>query len=200
MYGIFLDIETTGLNAAVHCPIDIACKIVDLTSGVINAEYQSIVKQSRDVWDRKDASSIEVNGFTWDEVCLGKEPEVVSREIVSLFGKIPIQRGGAMFICQNPSFDRGFFNQLVDVYTQEKLNWPYHWLDFASMFWAVGVLKAKREGTAIPENISLSKNDIAQAYGLPIESCPHRAMKGVDHLILCYQTVLEVDFKPKMQT
>lgn len=194
MYGIFLDIETTGLNAAVHRPIDIAFKIIDLSTGFLKGEYQSVVKQSLDIWEKKDSSSIKVNGFTYEEISRGKDPQVVGTEIKDLFEKAQIQRGAAMFICQNPSFDRGFFNQLIDVYTQERLNWPYHWLDFASMYWTMIVLKAKREGGMIPEKISLSKNDIAIAYNLPVESNPHRALNGVNHLILCYQAVLGVNF------
>lgn len=195
MYGIFLDIETTGLNAIFHRPIDIACKIVDLSKGIIKVEYQSVVKQTLEVWDRKDPSSIQVNGFTWDEVSKGKDPATVGAEITAIFQKMGIQRGSSVFICQNPSFDRSFFNQLIDVYTQEDLNWPYHWLDFASMYWATVVQKAKQEGREVPEKISLSKNDIALAYNLPKESSPHRAINGVNHLILCYQTLFGVDFK-----
>lgn len=99
-------------------------------------------------------------------------------------------RGSAVFICQNPAFDRGFFNLLVDVYVQELLNWPYHWLDLASMFWANIFVKARNSGIPLPDKISLSKNDIAKYYDLPPEENPHKAMRGVDHLILCYRKVL----------
>lgn len=190
MLGIFLDIETTGLNPLRHHPINIAFKILDLTTGQFIDSYQSIIRQPHDAWDKKDPTSIEVNGFTWEEISSGKDPDNVGNEIISLFNEKGIQRGKAVFICQNPAFDRGFFNQLVDVYVQELLNWPYHWLDLASMFWATLAMKAKIEGVPLPEKVSFSKNDIASYHGLPPEESPHRAMGGVDHLIMCYKKVI----------
>lgn len=194
MYGIFLDIETTGLNAIVHRPIDIACKIVDFSTGNFRGSYECVIKQSIEVWTAKDPASIEVNGYTWEMISLGKEAALVGQEIVDLFTAYKIQRGAAVFICQNPSFDRAFFNQLVDVYTQERLNWPYHWLDFASMYWTKLVQATLEKGEALPEKISVSKDDIARAYRLEPEATPHRAMQGVDHLILCYQAVFGIRF------
>lgn len=191
MLGIFLDIETTGLNPFKHVPIEVAFTILNLSSGHLIAHYSSVIKQSREIWDQRDTNSIEVNGFTWEEVTNGKEPNIVGQEITSLLSSLNgIQRGSAVFICQNPSFDRSFFNQLVDVYTQESLNWPYHWLDFASMYWALHVSQLRQLSISFPEKISLSKNDIATTYNLPIEATPHRAMNGVEHLISCYQLVV----------
>lgn len=194
MYGIFLDIETTGLNPAVHCPIDIACKIVDLTKGTLEGQYQSIVAQPMEEWEKRDLASIEINGFSWQELASGKPPAVIGQELIAWFGTFPIQRGSAVFICQNPAFDRGFFNKFIDVYVQERLNWPYHWLDLASMFWALFVRNTLAAGQSLPEAISLSKNAIAKIYNIPEEELPHRAMKGVDHLIACYQAVLQTTF------
>lgn len=186
MLGIFLDTETTGLDYSVFRPIEIACKIVNLTNDKPVAEYQSVIQQSRQDWDLRDPTSIEVNGFTWDEVQRGENPAVVKEVIVSLFEQHRIKRGEAFFICQNPSFDRGFFNQIVPVSLQRELDWPYHWLDLASMYWAVRVLKAKAAAEAIPEKITVSKNEIAVYCGLPKEEAPHRAMNGVNHLMSCY--------------
>lgn len=194
MYGIFLDIETTGLNPSVHAPIDIACRVVDLTTGKFEGHYQSIVAQPIEAWDKRDPASIEINGFTWDELVQGKPPSIIGQELIQWFESFPIQRGSAVFICQNPAFDRSFFNQFIDVYVQERLNWPYHWLDLASMFWAVFVRQTFAAGQKLPEAMSLSKNEIAKKYHLPEEQGPHRAMKGVDHLITCYQAVLETTF------
>jgi DNA polymerase-3 subunit epsilon/oligoribonuclease len=194
MYGIFLDIETTGLDPGVHAPIDIACTIVDLTKGTFEGQYQSVVAQPAEVWEKRDPVSIEINGFTWDEIVRGKQTATIGQELIAWFATFPIQRGSAVFICQNPAFDRAFFNQFVDVYLQERLNWPYHWLDLASMFWAVFARKTFAAGQALPETISLSKNEIAKRYNIPEEQGPHRAMKGVDHLMLCYQAVLETVF------
>lgn len=195
MRAIFLDIETTGLDASKHRPIDIGLKIVHVNSGCYTASYQSILKIAPEAWALRDPVSIDINGFTWEQICTGKEVSNVGKEIITLFTEQGIQRGQAVFICQNPAFDRGFFNQIIDVYTQERLNWPYHWLDLASMFWALLVQKSKQENIPFPEQIVISKNEIAKKYNLPPEAEPHRAIKGVEHLIQCYEAVLGVNFK-----
>lgn len=190
MRAIFLDVETSGLDAFRHRALEIAFKVIDLQTGEEQLTYHSIVRQPLEVWERRDPSSVKVNGFTWDKVLQGKEEHVVGQEIVSLFRQLGIERGKAVYICQNPSFDRGFFGQLVDVYTQEQHHWPYHWLDFASMYWALKMKKIGLEQQLVPSEMCLSKNAIAQQYQLPTESCPHCALNGVEHLILCYRTVI----------
>jgi oligoribonuclease len=194
MRAIFLDIETTGLDPKKHHILDIAFKFIDISSGEIQAVWESIVKQPPEVWAMRDLNSIKINGFTWEKVMQGKEISEVSKEILSLLSKFQIERGNTVFICQNPSFDRSFFSQLIDVYTQEKLNWPYHWLDFASMYWTVLFQKCQIQGSPFPQQLNLSKNEIAKTFHLEPESIPHRAMKGVEHLIQCYEALLGVQF------
>ena len=195
MLAIFLDIETTGLDPNRHVPIDIAFQVVDVTTGQIRGSYNQVVKQERDAWERHDPVSIIVNGYTWEQLLQGKDPQVIHKEIISMLNGIGIKRGNAVFLCQNPAFDRSFFAQIVDVYTQERLNWPYHWLDLASMYWAMLFQKNRTQGMPFPETLNLSKNEIARTYGLAPEADPHRAMNGVKHLILCYQAVLGVKFQ-----
>lgn len=190
MLGIFLDIETTGLNSSRHSPIDIAIKVIQFSDYKMLGEFQSIISLTPDAWEKCDPMSLEINGFTWEKTQQGKTPDTIGKEIIAFLTSLRVQRGSSVFICQNPAFDRGFFNQLVDVYVQELLNWPYHWLDLASMYWAMQTAKLKEEGKSLPEKISLSKNEIAKAYGIPPEVTPHQAMGGVDHLIQCYRAVL----------
>lgn len=190
MLAIFLDMETTGLDQSKHHAIDVALVIIDVTTGELRGSYQSMIKQPWQVWECHDPVSIEINGYTFEEIALGKDKNVVGDEIVDLFQSIGVQRGSAVFICQNPGFDRGFFTQLVDVYLQENLNWPYHWLDLASMYWANLTKKCMDESRLFPEKLNLSKNSIAENYHLKPEEMPHRAMNGVTHLIACYNAVL----------
>lgn len=197
MLGIFLDQETTGLDNYRHKLLEVAFKIVSLQTGEVQASFESVVRQPESVWAERDLASIAVNGFSWQEVSQGADARDIKEQIISLFQSIPIKRGRAVFICQNPSFDRAFFSHLIDIYTQEKMNWPYHWLDFASMYWALEVKKAEEAERELPVEISLSKDKIAQNCLLPKESTPHRAMQGVDHLLLCYQSV--VGFPGKKQ-
>lgn len=190
MQAIFLDTETTGLDPFSHRLLEIAFKVVDISSGYVKLTYQAIVKQPLEVWEHRDLASIEVNGFTWEKAQLGKEEAIVRQEIIQIFTDLQIARGSAVYICQNPAFDRNFFAQLIDVYTQEQKHWPYHWLDFASMYWALEVKACHKIGHSFPREINLSKNAIAQNHQLPIESSPHSALNGVDHLLLCYRSVV----------
>ncbi|WP_075883603.1 3'-5' exonuclease [Candidatus Protochlamydia sp. W-9] len=190
MLAIFLDIESSGLDSFHHRALEIAFKVIDVRTGEERLTYQSIIKQPLEVWEKRDLASIEINGFTWEKLLLGQEEAVVKSEIVQIFNDLKIQRGRAVYICQNPAFDRGFFSQIVDVYTQEKYHWPYHWLDFASMYWALQFKFYTQKHEHFPLEINLSKNTIAQHFGLPIESSPHNALNGVNHLILCYKTVV----------
>lgn len=190
MLGIFLDSEANGLNSKKHKLIEIAFRILDVETGEEKDRFESIVFQTFDDWQMSDLDSLQVNGFTWDEVSYGRKSESISDEIVAIFAKHNIKRGEAVFICQNPSFDRAFFAQLVDPDLQEKLLWPYHWLDLASMYWAESIQKAKNGNASLPWKTGYSKDKIAKIYELGPEEKPHRAINGVNHLILCYEAVV----------
>jgi oligoribonuclease len=190
MRGIFLDIETTGLDPSRHRAIDIAFKLIDLHRGDELGHYQTLIQITPEEWEQKDPYSIEINGYHWEDLFQGLPFSQVKEEILKKFKEWKVKRGESVFICQNPSFDRSFFCRIVPVYTQEELNWPYHWLDFASMHWAKLVDKAKEGGQELPHQVNLSKNAIALSCFLPEEAMPHRAMNGVEHLILCYKAVV----------
>jgi oligoribonuclease len=189
MLAVFLDLETSGLDPERHRILELAFKIVDVHTGDVLCTYNKGIRQPSDVWDRRDLASVEFNGFTWEKNILGQDEESISLEIIQIFTDLKIQRGKAVFICQNPSFDRAFFSRLIDVYLQESYHWPYHWLDFASMYWALLMNKSGHDHP-FPREINLSKNAIASHYGLPEETEPHCAINGVNHLILCYGTVI----------
>jgi oligoribonuclease len=190
MQAIFLDTETTGLDPYSHRLLQIAFKIVDVGSGQEKMTYQTVVKQPLSVWEARDRTSVEINGFTWEEVLTGKEETTIREEIIQIFNRFEICRKKAIYICQNPAFDRNFFAQLIDIYTQEKFNWPYHWLDLASMYWALQTKEFQEKKIPFPKEINVSKNSIAEHFQLPIEAVPHTALNGVDHLLLCYRKLV----------
>jgi len=183
--GIFLDTETNGLNPFVHRALEIAFKIVNLSTGDFVDEYNAILKITPEEWKKSDATSLRVNGFSWSMVEGGIEPTAASIEMTNILQRNKVNRRTAVFICQNPSFDRIFFSQLISPEIQEKYNWPYYWLDFASMYWAEALRSEK-----MPWETGFSKDKIASVYNLPPETNPHRAMNGVDHLLLCYKHVI----------
>ncbi|MBI5272510.1 MAG: 3'-5' exonuclease [Chlamydiia bacterium] len=190
MLGVFLDTETNGLNAQVHKILEIAYKIVDLETGALKDSFQTVVYQPIELWEKSDPESLRINGFTWEEVAQGRSPQQIAQQITDAFSLCGVQRKKAVFICQNPSFDRVFFSQLINPDTQETLNWPYHWLDLASMYWGIAMQKAKKNQAPPPWKTGLSKDFIASTYQLPEEAKPHRAMNGVSHLLLCYEAVV----------
>lgn len=186
--GIFLDSETNGLNAKKHQLLEIAYRILDVETGAVLSSFSSLIRLSQEDFSKSDPMSLQINGFTLQELEKGLPIHEVSSKITADFERHQIKRGSSVFICQNPSFDRAFFNQLIDPEVQEKKLWPYHWLDLASMFWAISLLK---QGTMPPPWVSgYNKDAIAAFYKLPPETKPHRAMNGVDHLIACYKKVV----------
>jgi len=187
MLGVFLDIETNGLDPFVHIPLEIALKIVNLKNGVLLSEYSSIIFSQAEEWVGFDANSLLVNGFRKEELSQGRTKEEIQREIKELFALRDIRRGRAFFTCQNPSFDRAFFGRIIPPYEQEKLFWPYHWLDLASMFWA---LRLVTEQKSQEFDMNVSKDTIAMRLGLEKEARPHRAMNGVNHLLACYTNLV----------
>ncbi len=190
MLGIFLDTEANGLNPKNHKIIEIAYQIIDVYSGELTDSFHSVVATSLEEWQKSDPESLAVNGFKWEEIERGKKAHDVGSEIQSSFAKNRIKRGEAVFICQNPSFDRIFFSQLVDPDLQEKLLWPYHWLDLASMYWTEAMKKGALGTGKYPWQTGFSKDKIASVYQLLPEEQPHRAMNGVKHLLLCYETLI----------
>ena len=190
MLGIFLDIESNGLNYFKHRVLEIAFRCIDLLTGEEKASFNAIVRQNSDIWEKSDLTSLKINGFTYDLIANGKPEEEVKEEIVKVLTHLQIDRKNAVFLCQNPSFDRIFFSQIIDPDLQELLHWPYHWLDLASMYWATSLKKAKEENSAFPWETGYSKDQIAQNLSLAVEQKPHRAMNGVDHLIYCYKELV----------
>ena len=187
MLGIFLDTETNGLNCQVHRILEIALKIVDLSNGKELNRYDSIVFQPQEIFEKSDPESLKINGFSYSMLLKGKKQEKIANELHSLYQAYDLQEGKALYICQNPSFDRAFFSHLIPPDEQNRLHWPYHWLDLASMVWGILI---KDQTTPFPWEIGSSKDAIANYFHLPPEEKPHRALNGVNHLLLCYEKII----------
>jgi DNA polymerase-3 subunit epsilon/oligoribonuclease len=205
--AVFIDIETTGLDFETHVPIDIAVAVVDLNVMEDMHTYATCITCDASDWELADKKALEVNGYNQENFPKdSKDPWTVGKEIQQFLYKHEIVRGRAFFICQNPSFDRPFFLQLICQKTMSDLNLPYHWLDLASMYWI------KYYGSCFPVpspdspykdlcyEVSLSKDSIAASLGLPPEERPHKALNGVKHLIACYNRVCSYNycFPPKV--
>lgn len=190
MLAIFLDTETNGLNPFKQTVLEIAFQIIDLSTGEEMAAFSSFCKVTPEEWERSDPESLKINGITWEQSQSGLRKEEIAHQILSLFSSLSLSRKNAVFICQNPSFDRAFFSQIIPPEEQEKRFLPYHWLDLASMYWAKAMELGKRDHDRLPWKTGLSKDRIAASLSLPPENKPHKAMNGVNHLLLCYKTIV----------
>lgn len=188
MLGIFIDIEATGLDPYRHRCLEVAIELYKLSTMKKLATYSQCVYQSESTWKQSDPESLIVNGFNWEKCKSGKPEKVVADEIIAFLQKYKIQRKQAVFIGQNSSFDRAFLGQLIPSYQQEELQWPYHWLDLASMHWGKNLQHYRSDNLF---SIPLSKNNIAKKLSLPPEQTPHRALNGVQHLVACYKKIME---------
>ena len=185
MKGIFLDTETNGLDWERHSILEIAFIVLNLGTGAHIETYASLIQINEDEFARSDPKSLEFTGITKGDLANGKTRDRVCKEIISICQSHGLKRGEATFICQNPSFDRLFFSSLISPSLQEQLSLPYTWLDLASMYFAREIARGAK-----PEQIGLSKDRIATHFKLPPEKRPHRALAGVEHLILCYEKVV----------
>ncbi|MGK0183775.1 MAG: oligoribonuclease [Halioglobus sp.] len=188
--GIFLDTETSGLDHNKHDVLEIGLKVVDMMNGNVLGSYESIVSVSPEEWECASKEALAVNGFKWEHVQKGKSRQEVSEEITVLFGSLGINRYNSCYICQNPSFDRGFFTQLFSEDLQFQKRWPYHWLDLASMNWGLKMHQFANSEEKKMEPIGFSKDKIAAQHDLPPEEIPHRAMNGVEHLFKIYMHIV----------
>ncbi len=196
MKGIFLDIETNGLDSDINSPLEICVNIYDLHSMLCITEYSSLIQCSVKCFVyESDPKALLVNGITFDEVKDAKTSYDICEDLTKLFLSHEIDKTNSVFICQNPSFDRSFFNQIMPIEVQQDLELPYHWLDLASMYFIKNLVPQEVNGRTVRyhpniRTIPCSKDAIASFYGLPIEGNPHRATNGVKHLIECYRAMV----------
>lgn len=186
MRAIFLDSETNGLDSKKHWIVDLAYIIIDLETGKELHTFNALVQLSKEEWDLSMKESLNIHKIPFEEISeKGLSRNLVKQILIADFRKYELKRGSAVFICQNPSFDRNFLEGIISAEEQNKENWPYHWLDLASMHWALSI----KSGTA-PWLLGFSKDKIAKLYGLEKEQFPHRALGGTKHLLACYEKLL----------
>lgn len=194
MLAIFLDSETNGLDPLIHKVIDIAFCIVDLSNGEEVCTYESLINVSEEEWAQSDPNSLRIHHIQFDSLKNAPSRATIQEEIIALLKRHGIRKETAVFVCQNPSFDRPFFAQLLPIPIQDRMRLPYHWLDLASMHWSLAIKKGFTNAEELPWNTGFSKDKIAEKLQLPTEIRPHRAINGVRHLLLCYQSLLGFPF------
>lgn len=187
---IAIDTETTGLDPHQNAIVEIAMKIFDVSSGKLHDSYQSVIKLTDYDFTTASQRALEINGFTRKETDKkGKPKEQVINEICDFFLKNQVDRRNDAFLAWNATFDRGFFDALITSDLQSEKKIPYHWLDFPSMHHGIERVKIAT-GKIASYCIPYRKDAVAKHYNLPPEEAPHRAMNGVDHMLLIYERVI----------
>lgn len=182
---IFTDIETNHLDDNIGIPLDITLVAYNITEGKIDDTYQAIIFCTEEEFKKSDPESLKVNGITYEYVKKTGIPiSKVRNDLLAIFDNHKITSRNARFICQNPSFDRPFFSKIIDSRVQKQHNFPYYWLDLASMYWFSNITKGK-----IPSSITL--RSIATNLKLEPESIPHISMGGVKSLMECYLALVK---------
>ena len=189
LFLVALDTETTGLDCQRNDPIEIALKVIGASTGKEYGSLTSVIRIDDQAWNRASPRALEVNNFTWQEIKeRGETVEVVARKICDLFSGLQLSSSNAKFICQNPSFDRGFFDKIVPPEQQREAKMPYHWLGLESMYHSQRIAKLSRG--EVVSKVSYSKDAIARELDLAPEEKPHRAMNGVNHLLAIYRILV----------
>lgn len=193
---IFIDIESNGLHLLRHVPLQIALTLVCAKSGTAIESYNSFLSCSKEEWQQSSLESLKIHGLTFEDIQNAPSRQEVCEVVLSFFKRHKLSRHNAAFIGQNSSFDRALFAKIVDPDLQEKLYFPYYWLEMASMHWARHHLL--QENSPPVWQIGFSKNRIAKHHCLDLEPYPHKAENGVSHLIECYNKVINLELLDKI--
>ncbi len=192
MKGLFIDTETSGLDSSKNLLLEIALCCLDLHNFSCIFSYTSMIYYPHKYFTEKsDPDSLKINGILYQMIESGKKKHDVKHDILENIEKYGINKSNTVIICQNPSFDRAFFSQVVPVEEQQRIKFPYHWLDLASMYWYRFIDHDSDE--SVNAALTLSKDEIAKRLGLPGENKPHTALGGVYHLIKCYEALRRFD-------
>ena len=164
---VFVDIETTGLDARVHEIIEIACLVVDPKTLEVTGQYHARVQPEH--IETADPKALEINGYS-EEVWRDARP------IGQALQEINELSPGAMFAGWNVGFDKEF----IEKAAREKemlLRYDYHWIDVMPMVYD-RLFQDKRIG-------SLSLAQVCEALGISLEKA-HTATQDITATLAVY--------------
>ena len=153
------DLETTGLDFAIHEIIDIGLLVVDSVTLQVTNKLDIRVKPTH--LDTATEEAMRINGYNetdWKDA-------VSLEEAMKLYAeKTPT----AIFLAHNVTFDWSFINEAFRS-TKVKNLMDYHRLDLYTISWFL-LKSTKIKG--------FNLNKIANFLGIPEEPMPHRAING----------------------
>lgn len=176
---LWLDVETTGLNAKENDIVQVA-GILDIDT--IPATEFNYYVQPHD-WTIISQDALDVNGITIDELRTFEPPEIVHRRITSELNTYldRYDKNDKAFIGgQNPSFDRDFLKEWF-IKNDDKYfgSWfDYHIIDlcaFSVAFHIKGIVDLMDPETG---KISVRLGNVAKAFQL-VQKEPHDALDDI---------------------
>ena len=102
MLAVFLDTETSGLDPFAHDVFEIAMKIIDLQTGKRLGTFSSIISHDESIFNKADANSLRVNGFTYDLLQEGKPMQRIKEEVLRFFSDFSNQKRQGCFYLPKP--------------------------------------------------------------------------------------------------
>ena len=124
---IFVDVETTGLDCAVHEVIEVAWVITTPDAKTIKEKYHARMMPQH--LERAQPRALEVNGFTKEAWEAG--PLKTHAEVAQLFAGKAARK---VMVGQNVGFDEGFFKEMLRGESLEP-SWHYQKVDTCALAW-----------------------------------------------------------------
>ncbi len=168
----FIDVETTGLDPAVHAVIEVAVLKIDADSLAVLDSFESKVKPHADAVIDPEAASI--NGYSPEAWADAPEADQVLPRVLDLLR-------GATVAGHNPSFDLAFLKAALARAGLPSPEVDYHLVDTASLAWPRFI-----KG----EVASRSLKDLCRHFGVPNDGA-HRAKADVERAFKVYRYLVE---------
>jgi len=125
---LFIDTETTGLDAKQNEILEIGCVLTDPTAETILQTYEAKLMPRR--IETASPKALEINGYSkeaWSaEVCT--EPSAVTGVLCKL-------AENAVTVGHNVGFDLAFLTEFLACNAVTKPPWHYHKVDTVSLAW-----------------------------------------------------------------
>jgi DNA polymerase III subunit epsilon len=167
----FLDVETTGLDSAVHAIIEVAVLKVDADTLAVLDSFESKVRPPADAVIDPEATS--VNGYSREAWADAPEASQVLPRVLEMLR-------GSTVAGHNPAFDWAFLTAALRRAGLPRPEVDYHLVDTASLAWPRMV---KGE---VP---SLSLRAICNHYGITNDG-EHRAMADAQRAFKAYRCLV----------
>lgn len=171
---LFVDIETTGLDADKHEIIEVATILTSFDGQTVVDRWEQKVLAERP--QEAELQALLINGYSEDQWI---KAGAVSQ--ATLATAIEPRLENATFVGQNVSFDEGFLRALFRRFNL-KPNWDYHKVDTAVLSWPFFVTNPDLKGVSLKY--------MAPFLGVEPEPAIHRAAAGAETCRRVYVTLM----------